>query len=126
MPTPPSAPRALDALLPLKAIEFEVLLALHGGELHGYGLAKAIEARTTGRLRLEPANLYRRLHRLVEGGLVEASGRRRASDAADERRRYFRITPHGRDILKAEALRLQDQVQAAAALRIVPRLEKAR
>jgi DNA-binding PadR family transcriptional regulator len=125
MRKPPSA-ADLDGLLPLKAIEFEVLLALHEGELHGYGMAKAIETRTSGRLRLEPANLYRRLHRLVESGLVEASGRRRAADAADERRRYFRMTARGRAILKAEALRLQDQVQAAAALRIVPRLEKVR
>jgi DNA-binding PadR family transcriptional regulator len=121
---PPKTPAGIDDLLPLKAIEFEVLLALHEGELHGYGLAKAIEARAESRLRLEPANLYRRIHRLVETGLVESSGRRAASDAEGERRRFFRITDKGRDVLKAEAYRLRGLVQSAAALRIVPRLEK--
>lgn len=114
---------AVETLLPLKALEFEVLLALHDGDQHGYGMAKAIEARTSGRLRLEPANLYRRVHRLVESGLVEPSGYRRTSDADDERRRYFAITELGRQVLAAEALRLRDQVTAAVARHIVPRLE---
>jgi len=121
---PPRTPSGLDGLLPLKAIEFEVLLALHERELHGYGLAKAIEARAESRLRLEPANLYRRIHRLVQVGLVESGGRRTAGDAEGERRRFFRITDKGRDVLTAEAYRLRGLVQAAASLRIVPRLEK--
>jgi len=120
----PRSRAGIDDLLPLKAIEFEVLLALHERELHGYGLAKAIEGRAESRLRLEPANLYRRIHRLVETGLVESSGRRSADDADGERRRFFRITDRGREVLKAEAFRLRGLVQAAAALRIVPRLDK--
>jgi DNA-binding PadR family transcriptional regulator len=118
--------KQVEALLPLKAVEFEVLLALHDTALHGYGMAKAIEARTEGRLRLEPANLYRRIARLVDSGLVEAISRRRAADSADERRRYFRITALGRDVLEAEALRMRDQVEAAAARAIVPRAGRSR
>ena len=34
--------------LPLKPVDFEVLLALAGGERHGYGLVQAIEAHTSG------------------------------------------------------------------------------
>jgi DNA-binding PadR family transcriptional regulator len=116
----------IEARLPLKAVEFEVLLALHDGDLHGYGMAKAIEARTEGRLQLEPANLYRRIARLVDTGLVEAVARRRARGPADERRRYFRITPLGLEVLKAETLRMRDQVEAAAARAIVPRARSSR
>lgn len=118
----PPRPRIDPAdLLPLKAIEFEILLALHDQESHGYGLAKAIEARTAGRLRLQPANLYRRVHRLVELALVADAGRQFAEDTNDERRRYFRITPLGERVLTAEARRLQDQVRAATSRRILRR-----
>jgi DNA-binding PadR family transcriptional regulator len=122
MPKPTST--TIDDLLPLKAIDFEVLLALHDEELHGYGMAKSIEARTKGRLRLEPANLYRRIARLVDSGLVEAAARRRSANATDERRRYFRITKLGLSVLKAETLRMRDQVEAAAERAIVPRTRR--
>ncbi len=118
--------RDAEAMLPLKAIEFEVLLSLYERELHGYGMAKEIEERTAGRLRLEPANLYRRVHRLVQEGLVEEAGQRRSSDAADERRRYFRITAFGREVLRAEAVRMRDQVEAAAAHDLIPDLRRSR
>ena len=43
--------------LPLKAVDFHVLLVLTAHELHGYGIVKEIESRSGGRLRLEPGNL---------------------------------------------------------------------
>ncbi|HSC25870.1 MAG TPA: PadR family transcriptional regulator [Vicinamibacterales bacterium] len=118
--------RHAAAQLPLTPIEFEVLLALHEHDLHGYGLAKAVEQRTAGRLRLEPANLYRRLHKLVQQGLVAAADRRAARDAGNERRQYFRITDFGRQVLQTEALRLQDQVRAAAARRVLAHPRRSR
>lgn len=124
--TPPPARKTPEQLVPLKAVEFEILLALHDEARHGYGIAKAIEERTSGQLRLEPANLYRRVHRLVDDGLVEVSGRRRAADSGDERRRHFRLTARGRRVLTAEAYRLRDQVQAATARRILPDAEPSR
>lgn len=104
-----------EELIPLKPVEFEVLLVLYDGELHGYGLAKEIESRSGGRIRLEPANLYRQIRRLEEQGLVEDVGRRPAAEAGDERRRYFGLTAFGREVLRAEAMRLRDAVRAAAA-----------
>jgi DNA-binding PadR family transcriptional regulator len=109
-----------EAMLPLKPVEFEVLLVLHGGVLHGYGLAKEIESRSGGRIRLEPANLYRQIHRLVERGLVEDVGRRPAAEVGDERRRYFGLTTVGRQVLEAEAVRLRDAVRAAEARNLLP------
>ena len=49
----------VDAKLPLRPVDFHILLVLTDGELHGYGIVKEIEARSEGRIRLEPGNLYR-------------------------------------------------------------------
>ena len=65
--------------LPLKAVDFHVLLVLTGHELHGYGIVKEIESRSGGRLRLEPGNLYRYIRRLVQEGMIEAAARRASS-----------------------------------------------
>ena len=111
MPFKPS-----DAVLPLTPISFEILLALLGGELHGYAILQTVEARLTGKLPLRTGTMYRALARLMEEGLIERSG----ADDEDPRRRDYRITAHGRATAKAEARRLADQVEAARAHRLLP------
>jgi DNA-binding PadR family transcriptional regulator len=100
-PAPPR--RDPHSHLPLKAVDFHVLLVLTGRELHGYGIVKEIESRSGGRLQLEPGNLYRYIRRLAEEDMIEAGDRRPASDALEERRRYYRVTSFGRQVLAAEA-----------------------
>ena len=92
-----------DAHLPLKHHDFLVLAALHAGALHGYRIVQEIAARTEGRVRLRPGNLYRVLVRLEQSGLCEESGRRPAAVHDDERRTYYRLTALGRAVLAAEA-----------------------
>jgi DNA-binding PadR family transcriptional regulator len=116
--TPPS--ERIERMLPLKPQDYHVLLGLSGGERHGYGLVKDIQRRSGGRIRLEPANLYRRLRRLMDDGLVEQSEERPASDVEDERRRYYRLSGLGMRVLQAEALRMRELVEEAAALRLIP------
>ena len=101
--------------LPLKAVDFHILLVLTGQELHGYGIVKEIESRSGGSLRLEPGNLYRYIRRLVEESMIEAAERRPASDAFEERRRYYRVTTFGRQVLAAEASRMRSLAAAAEA-----------
>jgi DNA-binding PadR family transcriptional regulator len=122
MPVPKPAARAPDPaeFLPLKARDYEILFVLAREELHGYGLVKEIEARTDGMLSLEPASLYRRLRKLMADGLVEEAGERPSADADDERRRYHRITPSGRAVLRAEAVRMRSLVREAEAERLLP------
>lgn len=100
--------------LPLRPVDFHILLVLTDGELHGYGMVKEIEERSAGRLRLEPGNLYRYLRRLVDQGWVEPAARK-AADGTDERRRYYRVTELGRRVLAAEAARMRELVAAAEA-----------
>ena len=112
MPYKPS-----DALLPLTPVAFEILLALAEENLHGYAILQAVEARLGGLLPLRTGTLYRSLARLLEGELIdEVAG----GDAADERRRCYRITAHGRKVAAQEAARLEGQVTAARARRLLP------
>ena len=103
------------ALLPLTPVALNVLLALADGERHGYGIMLEVRERTGGRVRLGPGTLYGALKRLKEGGVIEESGERsdpgEASD--DERRRYYRLTGFGGEVLAAEVERLDGLVRAA-------------
>ena len=101
--------------LPLKPVDFLVLLVLAGGERHGYGLTQDIARETGDTVRLVPGNLYTVLRRLLERGLIRESNRRPAPDLDDARRRYYGITPTGRAVLIAEAARMRDLVAACVA-----------
>lgn len=93
----------IELFLPLKPDVFEVLLALESGDVHGYGILKAIEARGIG---MAASLLYRKLRRLMEDGLVAESVEPPADAGDDARRRYFRLTALGRAVMSAEAHRI--------------------
>jgi DNA-binding PadR family transcriptional regulator len=91
---------------PLKPDFFHILLSLSDHERHGYGIIKAVEEVTEGRILLEPSPLYRRLKRLLDDGIVAEVLAPEGLDHDDERRRYYGLTPLGHRVLAAEALRL--------------------
>jgi DNA-binding PadR family transcriptional regulator len=102
-------------VLPLTPVAFEILLSLAEEDRHGYHIMQAVERRTDGRITLHAGTLYRALARLVDLGLIEELDER-PDPASDERRRYYRLTPFGRDVARAEAARLESQVRAAHAV----------
>jgi DNA-binding PadR family transcriptional regulator len=106
---------ATDRLLPLPLAVFHMLLALAEGERHGYALKREIRQRTGGKLDLGSGALYGSISRMLEQGLIEESGDRPDPHLDDERRRYYRITPLGRRVARAEAARLRELVEIAAA-----------
>jgi DNA-binding PadR family transcriptional regulator len=97
---------------PLRAVEFQILLSLAEGERHGYGILLDVESRDAAAVP-DVGTMYRALARMVEQGLIAASSRRRAPDAADERRNYYRITEAGLRAARAEARRLEALTRAA-------------
>ena len=105
----------------LRAIEFQVLLALAEEERHGYGIMQEAARLSGGEVEIEPGTLYRALHRMLDAGWVVESGRRPAADVDDERRRYYRLTTLGRRVASAEAERLARLVAAARANRLLTR-----
>ena len=98
---------------PLTPAVFHVLLALAGGERHGYGILKDVLHHTDGEVRLGPGTLYGTLQRLMEAGWVEESSRR--ASVEDERRRFYRLTRGGRLALEAEVQRMERLVMQARA-----------
>ena len=87
-------------MAPLTPAVVHVMLALAGGERHGYAILKDVQ-------------------RLMEAGWVEETAAPVA--ATDERRRYYRLTRTGREALKAEVDRLGALLDVARAHRIQPR-----
>src|ERR671937_1533714 len=98
--------RGRDKHLPLRRVEFHILLSLVAGERHGYGIIRDIEARGETSVP-DVGTMYRALARMVEAGLIEAAARRSAPDTGDERRNYYRITRAGMRAVRAEAQRLE-------------------
>ena len=105
--------------MPLRPVEFHILLALAAEERHGYGLLQEVANLTDGELQLEPGTLYRALHRMLKDGWVAESTRRPAADLDDERRRYYRLTPLGKRVATAEADRLWRLLSVARAHRLL-------
>ena len=104
----PGQTQNLDRVLPLKPADFHILMVLLREELHGYGIMKAVEADSGGRVMLEVGTMYRLIARLTDEGLIAESRR-----STSERRRYYRITPFGEQVARLEAHRLADVVQVA-------------
>src|ERR671910_2380342 len=100
-------------LLPLTPAALNVLLALADGERHGYGIMLEVRERTGGKVRLGPGTLYGAIKRLKEGGVIEESGGRSGTEVDEERRRYYRLTGFGGEVLAAEVERLDGLVRAA-------------
>ena len=106
-----------ESLIPLRPVEFLVLLVLADGERHGYGIVQDIRDRTDGNVKLLPGNLYAVLRRLMGNDLLAESSRRPAEDLDDQRRRYYRITELGERVLAADAQRMKVLVQQVEAKR---------
>ena len=105
----------VDALLPLPAAAFHILLAVAQDDLHGYAIIQDVEKRTEGELRLSAGTLYRSIQRMLEQGLLRESRERPAPELDDERRRYYRITPFGSAVARAEGRRMLELVRMARA-----------
>ena len=112
-----------EAFLPLSTQEFQILIALAGGDQHGYAIMQDVSDRSGGKLRLSPGTLYGCIKRMLERGMItELSDRERPrASSDDERRRYYRLTPFGRKVAKAEAGRLAESLEQARIYGLAPK-----
>ena len=94
-------------LLPLSPAMFYVLVALADGRTHGYAILKEVEQLTSGEVRLSTGTLYGIIKRLLADGLVHEQS------TDDPRRRAYQLTSFGRDVAKAEAMRLEQTLAIA-------------
>ncbi|MEQ8330089.1 MAG: PadR family transcriptional regulator [Longimicrobiales bacterium] len=99
--------------LPLTPLSTAILLALAKEELHGYALMQEVEVQSAGVLAPGTGTLYSALMRLLDDGLIEEGDAPRPDG---RRGRSYRISSQGRELLRAEAERL-DRVLALARAR---------
>jgi DNA-binding PadR family transcriptional regulator len=118
---PARSARDPDELLPLTPAMFHVLVSIADEDRHGYAILKDIAARTSGAVELGTGTLYGIIKRLLAEGLAVESLRRPPPGRDDERRRYYRLTDFGRQVVAAETARLESMVSAARATRALRR-----
>lgn len=110
--------------IPLTPVEFHILLSLSDADRHGYAILQDVEERTGGQIRLRTGTLYTVIKRMLDGGWLEETEPRSRGEE-DERRRYYALTPLGRQVVRTEARRLQALVAMAQDKRILPGGRKA-
>ncbi|MEX2471801.1 MAG: helix-turn-helix transcriptional regulator [Gemmatimonadota bacterium] len=89
---------------PLTPLSLHILLSLVDAPLHGYGILKVIEGRTDGEETPSTGALYLALQRLEREGHIQPGDA--PESETDARRRYWALTPDGRDAARAEVERL--------------------
>ena len=103
---------------PLSAATLHILLALAGGNLHGYGIIQEVARNSDGHYRLGPGTLYDNLKKLMDAGLVAdapkaAPSKRKSATIKEDDRRFYTLTKEGRAALAIEVDRLQSVVTQA-------------
>jgi DNA-binding PadR family transcriptional regulator len=103
---------------PLSAATLHILLALAGGDLHGYGIIKEVTRNSDGHYRLGPGTLYDNLKKLMDAGLVadtvtSPSSKRKSASTKGDDRRFYTLTNEGKNVLASEVDRLQSVVREA-------------
>jgi len=76
-----------------------ILKALALGENHGLGIARRVEQLTRGAFEVKAGSLFPALHRLEEGGWLDATW---GESETRRRARYYRLTAAGRRRLREE------------------------
>ena len=107
------------SFLPLTPLAFHALMALADAGRHGYGIIQEVESRTDGVIRLRSGTLYTLLQRLLAETLIVESDERPRSEDDDQRRRYYALTALGREVLAADARRLETAVAEARRKRVL-------
>jgi DNA-binding PadR family transcriptional regulator len=100
----------LQKLLPLSPATLHILLALTGGDLHGYGIMLEVARQSGGAYKIGPGTLYDNIKKLLSLGLVTESAVE-GSDGSPRRR--YRLTDTGGAVLAAETERLAGVLREA-------------
>ncbi|MBO0726572.1 MAG: PadR family transcriptional regulator [Blastocatellia bacterium] len=91
--------RIFDRELKKGSAELLILSLVEARPRHGYEISKLIEARSGGALSFHVASLYPLLYRLEKRGWIKGQW---VEKAGQRRRRYYKLTPEGRKVLKAQ------------------------
>jgi len=114
----PSAPlnSNLQDMRPLSPAAFFVLFALADGEKHGYLIMQDVKVLSGGKLQMGPATLYTMIQKLADRSFIEE-----VENDSQDRRRNYRLTRAGKQLLNAEFLR-QNEVLLLAKVKKVKKV----
>jgi DNA-binding PadR family transcriptional regulator len=105
--------------LPLTTLTYHILLALADRDRHGYSIIKEAEQRTGQSMRIETGALYHAIRRMRNEELIEPAPANERESVEDTRRRTYRLTKWGREVLGAESTRLRQLVDIAEAKQVL-------
>lgn len=104
---------------PLGEPTFLILLGLFQQPRHGWGIRRWVRQATGGRVALQGGALFDNLYRLREAGCIEL-----VPDPEPVRtrrcRRFYALTPAGRELVRAESRRLRELCVAIQAVETEP------
>src|SRR5579871_3004746 len=90
-------------------LDMLILRTLQWGPQHGYAIAQVIRAQSSDVLRVEAGSLYPALQRLAKRGWVTA---RWDQTEANQRAKFYRLTPEGKKQLLREQSKWGELVAA--------------
>ena len=90
-------------------LDMLILRTLQWGEQHGYAIAQTIRAQSSEVLQVEAGSLYPALQRLAKKGWVTAKW---AQTDANQRAKFYKLTPDGKKQLLREESRWAEFVRA--------------
>ena len=85
--------------VPMTETSFYILLCLREPS-HGYQIVRSVEELTGGEIRLSPGTMYGTLSKMEKDGPI-------ALDREEEKRKIYRITSLGKEILSLEMKRIE-------------------
>ena len=110
-----SVNRDLQEMLPLSPAIFFVLFALADGEKHGYPIMQEVKVLSDGKLQMGPATLYTTIQKLADQSFIEE-----VEKDSQDRRRNYRLTRTGKQLLNAEFSRQNEVLLLAKAKKVFP------
>ena len=90
-------------------LDMLILQTLQWGPQHGYAIAQTIKAQSSEALQIETGSLYPALHRLQKQGWVKSDW---DITEANQRAKFYRLTPAGKKQLLRERSKWADLVAA--------------
>ncbi len=90
-------------------LDMLILRTLQWGPQHGYAIAQTIKAQSSDVLRVETGSLYPALQRLAKRGWLASEWRQ---TDANQRAKFYRLTPEGKKQLLREQTRWSELVTA--------------
>jgi len=93
--------KLIQSYIPMSETAYYILLSLLVELRHGYAIMQHVEELTKGRIRLGAGTLYGTLSKMEKGKLIEVV-------AEADKRKIYRITPFGKEVLLTEIARIRE------------------